>query len=219
VKAGGKYEIAGYKGVMKDFSGTTYPRDIRECTTCHQQASQAQQFNTCPHDTACASCHDDVNFATGQNHPGEVQLDSNQCANCHAPQGEREFDASIIGAHTIPARSTQLPGVVFEILRVDNGTAGGHPTVTFSIKDKAGHPILPSKMGRIALVLAGPSADYAAAISEDASSATGSSAYMYTFKYQIPAVATGTSTVGKKEPGPLPSIPAQCSKCPKRMLG
>ena len=196
VKAGGKYQIAGYKGVMKDFSGTTFPRDIRECTTCHQQASQAEQFNTCPHDTACQACHDNVNFATGENHPGGPQPDSNQCANCHIPQGEREFDASIIGAHTIPARSKQLPGVVFEILKVDNGTAGGHPTVTFSIKDEAGHQIRPSKMGRIALVLAGPSADYAAAISEDASSATGSGTYMYTFKYQIPPAATGTYTVG-----------------------
>lgn len=70
VKAGGTYQLADDKGVLQDFSGTTFPRDIRECRTCHQQASQAEQFNTCPHDTACAACHDNVNFATGQNHPG-----------------------------------------------------------------------------------------------------------------------------------------------------
>jgi OmcA/MtrC family decaheme c-type cytochrome len=175
VKAGGKYQLAGYKGVMKDFSGTTFPRDIRECTTCHQQASQAEQFNTCPHDTACGACHDNVNFATGENHPGGPQPDSNQCANCHIPQGELEFDASIIGAHTIPSRSKQLPGVNFEILNVDNTTAGSNPRVTFSIKDDAGNPIAPSSMAHVALVLAGPTADYPQAITENISNATGPS--------------------------------------------
>lgn len=197
VKAGGKYQLADYQGVLRDFSNTTFPQDIRECTTCHQQASQAQQFNTCPHDTACAACHDNVNFATGENHPGGPQPDSNQCATCHIPKGESEFDASIVGAHTIPSRSTQLPGVVFDIAKVDHGTAGGNPTVTFSIKDKSGNPILPSAMDRVALVLAGPTTDYPAAISEDASQATGNNGtYMYTFQYQIPMSATGTYTIG-----------------------
>jgi|CZKS01.1.fsa_nt_gi OmcA/MtrC family decaheme c-type cytochrome len=197
VKAGGKYQLTGYKGVMKDFSGTTFPRDIRECTTCHQQASQAAQYNTCPHDTACASCHDNVNFKTGQNHPGGVQLDNNQCANCHIPQGEREFDASIIGAHTIPSRSKQLLGVNFEIVHVDNATAGSSPVVTFSIKDDSGKPIVPSSMEHVALVLAGPAADYAQAITEDLSKVPGpSSTYAYTFQYQIPKDATGTWTIG-----------------------
>ncbi len=196
VKAGGKYEIVGYKGAVNDFSKTTFPRDIRQCPTCHQQASQAQQYNTCPHDTACGSCHDDVNFATGKNHPGGPQPDSNQCANCHAPQGA-EFDASVIGAHTIPAQSKQLAGVNFEILRVDNATAGSHPMVTFSIKDDAGNPMAPSSMEHVALVLAGPAADYSQAISEDVSHVSGpASSYSYSFQYQIPTGATGTWTVG-----------------------
>lgn len=197
VQAGGKYQLADDKGVLQDFSGTTFPRDIRECTTCHQQASQAQQYNTCPHDTACGSCHDNVNFATGQNHPGGPQPDSNQCANCHIPQGETEFDASIIGAHTIPARSTQLGGVNFAILHVDNATAGNSPTVTFSIQDDAGNPIAPSSMNHVALVLAGPTADYSQAITEDASKASAAgNGYAYTFQYQIPTSATGTWTIG-----------------------
>jgi OmcA/MtrC family decaheme c-type cytochrome len=197
VQAGGKYQLADYKGVLKDFSATTFPRDIRECPTCHQQAQQAQQFNTCPHDTACGSCHDDVNFATGENHPGGPQLDNNQCGNCHIPQGELEFDASVIGAHTIPARSKQLPGMNFEILQVDNTTAGSSPKVTFSIKDDSGNPIAPSSMDHVALVLAGPTADYAQAITEDISQASGATIrYAYTFKHQIPQNATGTWTVG-----------------------
>ena len=197
VKAGGKYQLADYQGKLRDFSGTTFPRDIRECTTCHQQASQASNYNTCPHDTACGSCHDNVNFATGQNHPGGPQPDNSQCGNCHMPQGEREFDASVIGAHTIPARSAQLPGVDFEILHVDNPTAGSSPTVTFTIKDDAGNPINPSSMEHVALVLAGPTTDYSQAISEDLSKVPGpSTTYTYTFQYQIPANARGTWTIG-----------------------
>jgi OmcA/MtrC family decaheme c-type cytochrome len=197
VKAGGKYQLADYKGVLQDFSDTTFPRDIRECTTCHQQASQAQQYNTCPHDTACGSCHDDVNFTTGQNHPGGPQPDSNQCANCHIPQGEQEFDASIIGAHTIPAQSKQLGGVNFAIVNTSNTSAGQNPTVTFSISDDAGNPIAPSSMAHVALVLAGPTTDYQQAITEDVSKVPGpSSTYMYTFQYRIPNNATGTWTIG-----------------------
>ncbi len=197
VKAGGKYQLAGDNGVIEDYSNTTFPRDIRECTTCHQQAPQAQQFNTCPHDTACGACHDDVDFATGKNHPGGPQPDSNQCANCHAPQGELEFDASVIGAHTIPARSKQLPGVDFAILQVQNTAAGNNPTVTFSIKDDAGNPIAPSTMAHVALVMAGPAADYSQAITEDLSQVPGpSGAYTYTFQQQIPKSAGGTWTIG-----------------------
>jgi len=40
-------------------------------------------------------CHDNVNFATGVNHPSGPQSDDNRCR--HIPQGELPFDASIMG--------------------------------------------------------------------------------------------------------------------------
>jgi OmcA/MtrC family decaheme c-type cytochrome len=197
VQAGGKFQVADYQGELRDFSGTTFPRDIRECTTCHQQASQADNYNTCPHDTACGSCHDNVNFATGKNHPGGPQADNSQCTNCHASQGDHEFDSSVIGAHTIPAMSKQLGGVNFEILSVDNTAAGNRPTVRFSVKDDAGNMIAPPSMAHVALVLAGPTGDYSQAITEDISkSDQAAGGYSYTFQYQIPRDATGTWTVG-----------------------
>jgi OmcA/MtrC family decaheme c-type cytochrome len=73
---------------------------------------------TKPTRATCGSCHDDVNFATGQNHPAGPQPSDNLCANCHIPEGELEFDASIKGAHTVPRFSQDLPGVKFEILEV-----------------------------------------------------------------------------------------------------
>ncbi|MCL4489278.1 MAG: OmcA/MtrC family decaheme c-type cytochrome [Chloroflexi bacterium] len=197
VKAGGKYQLAGDGGALNDFSGTTFARDIRECTNCHQQASQSTNFKTCPDRAACGSCHDDVDFASGKNHVNLPQDSDDNCSQCHAADAASEFDASVPGAHTIPARSKQLPGVNFEILKVENAVAGGNPTVTFTIKDDAGNPVAPSSMEHVALVLGGPATDYARAVVEDVSKVPGpSDSYAYTFSYQIPKDATGTWTIG-----------------------
>ena len=68
-----------------------YPADIRRCQTCHNPNNGAAQTNawlTTPTIAACGSCHDNVNFATGANHPGGPQINNAQCANCHIAQGE-----------------------------------------------------------------------------------------------------------------------------------
>jgi OmcA/MtrC family decaheme c-type cytochrome len=101
-----------------------------------------------PSRRACGSCHDDVNFATGENHADLPQVSDNQCSTCHTVQGELEFDISIKGAHTIATKSRELPGTTFELLSVADGAPGKKPTVSFSIKDKSGKPILPSEMTR-----------------------------------------------------------------------
>ena len=47
-----------------------------------------------------------------------------------------------------------IPGMIFGNLQVTNGTAGNKPTITFTLKDKAGNPIALSELavspGRIA---------------------------------------------------------------------
>jgi hypothetical protein len=151
-----------------------------------------------PSRVACGSCHDDVNFATGDKHLGGPQFDDNLCSSCHIPQGLLPFDASVIGAHTIPQFAPGLPGVVFKLLQVDNGTAGSSPTVTYTLEDKSGNPLEPSKMNFLNLVMNGPTGDYQSAVSESAiSGSTGSNGtYQYTFKAKIPATATGTYTIG-----------------------
>ena len=211
VKAGGKYQIIGFQQSVNDFSDVVFPADVRHCQSCHDQsagATQANNFLTNPNRAACGSCHDNVNFATGQNHAtGLPQISDNQCAMCHVPQGELEFDASILGAHTIPNRSPSLPGVVAELLKVDNGAAGQKPTVTFTLKDNSGAAIPLSQMNRVALVLGGPASNYGAAdfgvstpgyVSEDATQGTcgADGICTYTFTHAIPAGATGTFSVG-----------------------
>ena len=74
------------------------------------QATQANFYLMKPSRRACGACHDNVNFATGENHAGLPQISDNQCSNCHIPEGELEFDLSIKGAHTIDRFSKELKG-------------------------------------------------------------------------------------------------------------
>ncbi len=58
------------------FADTTYPQDIRNCTSCHAGTSanvparitkttNGDNWKTNPSALACGSCHDGINFATG----------------------------------------------------------------------------------------------------------------------------------------------------------
>lgn len=201
VQAGGKYQIIGFQQSVNDFSTVVFPADVRNCTMCHDQSTGAAQAKALfkPSQEACGACHDNVNFATGENHIDLAQPDNAQCANCHTPQGELEFDASILGAHTIPRLSKQAPGNVFKLASVANAAAGKSPSVTFSISDKSGKAIAPASMDRLALVLAGPTSDYANAVSEDprkAAVANSDGTYTYKFTATIPSGAAGTFSVG-----------------------
>src|SRR5580704_4434992 len=56
------------------------PSDPRDCQVCHSQTTGAAQetaFLITPSMVACGSCHDNVNFATGANHPGGPQFNDN----------------------------------------------------------------------------------------------------------------------------------------------
>ena len=118
------YQIYGHGGYAS-FSTVVYPSnpgDPRNCAaTCHNPKNGAAQTNawlTTPSRAACGSCHNDVNFATGNIsytasgdtvQPHLPQIDDTQCTTCHIPQGELPFDASIMGAHQVPNRRPAFP--------------------------------------------------------------------------------------------------------------
>jgi OmcA/MtrC family decaheme c-type cytochrome len=211
VQAGGTLQISvhDFTGVQ-DYSIFESVADARNCQACHEPGPvQADAWLKNPSRAACGSCHDTTNFATGENHVSLPQMDDNQCAGCHIPKGELDFDASIIGAHTIPNLSPSLPGVVAQLLRVDNAGPGKRPTVVFSLKEKSGNPIPPSQMDRMALVIAGPTTDYAYWFSEDARGAqVGSDGTLsYTFQTPLQANANGTYTVGIEGSRPVTLLP------------
>jgi OmcA/MtrC family decaheme c-type cytochrome len=219
VKAGTPYQVIGFNQAVSDWSTVVLPSDPRRCTFCHEDvkktgAAQSNNWLTNPSRAACGSCHDDVNFATGKNHVNLPQVSDSQCTQCHIPQGELEFDASIIGAHTVPTESLTRPGLVFTMVKVDNGVAGKNPTVTFTSKDYAGNPVpmsaLTTSPNRIALVMAGSTSDYGYTsfgtdvttpgyVSENPAPTAkcgNDGTCTYTFTHAIPAKATGTYTIG-----------------------
>jgi OmcA/MtrC family decaheme c-type cytochrome len=199
VKAGTPYRI-WHRGAWSDFSDVGFPGGIDElqtCTVCHQNAPQAADYLRVPTRAACGACHDDVDFFSGNNHVNLPQVSDNQCATCHVPQGEGEFDASISGAHVVATRSAQLAGTSFEITRVDNARPGQKPTVTFAVRDNKGNLLDISKMNQVNLVMAGPATDYNGYTSEDVRKATVSAGlYAYTFNTAIPSTAKGSFAIG-----------------------
>jgi OmcA/MtrC family decaheme c-type cytochrome len=219
VIAGTPYQVIGFNQAVSDWSTVNLPSDPRRCVFCHEDskvtgATQSNNWLTNPSRAACGSCHDDVNFATGKNHVNLPQVSDNQCTQCHIPQGELEFDASIKGAHTVPTESATRPGIVASISKVDNGVAGKAPTVTFTVKDFAGNPVTMAQLtggsNRLALVLAGPSSDYgytsfgsdvttSGYVSESPAATAkcgNDGTCSYTFTHLIPAKATGTYAIG-----------------------
>jgi len=213
VQAGKPYQIIGFQGSVSDWSTVVLPSDPRRCEVCHQQdsgATQATAYLTRPTRTACGACHDDVNFASGANHPGGPQISDNQCSTCHIPQGELDFDASIKGAHVVPQDSTSLKGLNFQILKVENGLAGQKPQVTFTVKDNSGAAIPLSSVDNLSFVMAGPTTDYGYTsfgadvttpgyVSESATTAAQCGAdgtCTYSFNHAVPSGAKGSFAIG-----------------------
>jgi OmcA/MtrC family decaheme c-type cytochrome len=215
------YEIIGYMNSVNNFSTVIDPANPQRCEVCHSQttgAAQAKAFMLEPTRAACGACHDDVNFATGANHPGGFQLDDTECANCHIPQGETPFDASILGAHVVandtaaaypPNPDTLITSVVINITGITNGLAGQKPVVAFTVKDENGKPLAMSLLEDLNFNMAGPTTDYGYTsfgsdvttpgyVTEDGTAATcdASSNCTYTFLHAVPAAATGSYAIG-----------------------
>ncbi len=221
VQAGTPYQIIGFQNSVNDFSTVVYPADVRRCQTCHNPkngASQTNEWLTEPTGAACGSCHDDVNFATGANHPGGPQIDDALCSDCHIAQGELPFDASILGAHLLPG-DTKLTwplnpdplvgGVQVTITGVTNTLAGQNPKVAFNVKDLSGNTLAVSSLSNLSFTMAGPTSDYGYTsfggnvttpgyVSESATAATCDSSgnCAYTFQHAVPLKATATYALG-----------------------
>lgn len=215
------YQIIGYMNSVNDFSKVVDPADVRRCEVCHSQktgAAQATAYLNEPTAAACGSCHDNVNFSTGVNHVGGPQVDDKQCHNCHVPQGQLAFDASIKGAHIVPADTALtypqnpnplITGDQVTITGVTNTLAGQNPVITFTVQDTLGNPLPMSVIEDLNFTMAGPTSDYGYTsfgsdvttpgyVTEDGMVATcdSSSNCTYTFKHAIPAGATGTYAIG-----------------------
>jgi len=198
VKAGGHYQIIGFNQSVSDFSTVVFPQDILNCATCHKADSpQGFVWYTYPSRAACGSCHDNIDWVTGNKHPAGPQPDDAHCADCHQPQGQLEYDASIQGAHINPLKSKQLKGLAMQILSVSNAAAGQKPTVTYKITNADGSAVDPRPLGAVRFTIGGPTTEYSSYFSEaaQAKSTFDGTVATYTFQNPIPAAATGTWTM------------------------
>jgi OmcA/MtrC family decaheme c-type cytochrome len=223
VLAGGTNMVNGEDFSQVIFPATASASDAQatsgfRCTKCHSQTAGSKQANyyaTKPSAAACGSCHDNLNFATGVNHAGGPQPDDTQCADCHIPQGELPFDASIIGGHMVPEDAVAgsayplLGGVQINLTSVSNGVAGKAPTINFNLLDGSGKALPYSSMASLTFVMAGPTTDYGYTnfgvtttpgyVTESGSATTvtcsAAGACSYTFTHTIPANSKGTYAI------------------------
>jgi len=195
VRAGGKYQLIGFQQSVQDYSNVGFPMDNRNCAACHTgEATQAlHQYR--PTIASCGSCHDNINFAEGTGHIR--QADDSRCSQCHRPEGDREWDLSVKGAHTVPEFSRNLKGQTIELLEVSNTAAGQNPEITYRLKDSEGKILAPSEMNSLSLILGGPTGDYSAYWSEtgrnDQLSPSGTATHR--FARTIPADARGSFSI------------------------
>ncbi len=88
----------------------------------------AQHTNWMDHPSrkTCGSCHDDINWETGEGHSESnlVMADDITCDNCHLPYTGNEFDRSVRGAHLELYKSAQFPGVLVKLMECHQYQSG-----------------------------------------------------------------------------------------------
>jgi hypothetical protein len=159
-------------------------------------AAQHTKWLTNPSRAVCGSCHEDVNFETGENHLAGPLEDDQFCYFCHRPDSGMEYDASIRGAHTVLFKSAQFPGTLVEMIDIVDTEPGDTPTVTFSVGNKYG-PLNPANVDRIRFTITGPNEDYSYYNQETVGSKAvpvGAN-WAYTFEEPLPLDAEGSYTV------------------------
>jgi hypothetical protein len=162
-----------------------------------EAGEQHTVWMTEPGRKVCGSCHDNIDWVSGEGHAGGPQADDSMCSTCHPATTGEEYDRSVTGAHTVEYKSVQLEGVLVQIIDIRDTDPGDRPTVTFSLSSKYG-PLSPSELNRLRFSLNGPNTDFTFYVQEtatDNSIAVGSN-WEYRFAARIPRDATGSFTLG-----------------------
>jgi len=173
VEAGRKYEFVA-DGVTEDFSGTTYPQDVRRCTTCHDGAQsepwkKMTQSYVYPWASLCTSCHDDRWFGDSAAKPADMRMHSGgrkedtTCYSCHGPTAGISVEKKHLKIAGIAAPEHTLS---LQFIDVSNAGPGQAPSVKFQVMyDNQPRGILdaPTVLTQLAVTVAGPATDYAKA--------------------------------------------------------
>ena len=233
VLAGTHYYIYGYRGAVSDFSSVAYPQSdlsgnntavsgsgTRFCTTCHTpndpNAPQSGNYQTAISSAACGACHDNVNFATGQNHgPGDLIVTDADCVTCHGPTSTIDNGAlQVVAAHTTPVDAA-VQKFQYKILGVANTAPGQTPSVTLEVFDPtqndAPYDILSASSpfqqpgARLVVDLAWPTAAFNNIGSGGVTASSGTPNQPVSISFQSGVTANGDGTFTASSPIPIPS--------------
>lgn len=170
---GSQYAISGFNDELIVYGerigpaageviGVRFPRQMRECATCHAGAAQEASVNTTLNIAFCSTCHDLTSYVVPAPagmlaHAGGAQTDAT-CAACHSAGGFVGVDSAhrTDAAHLASLVPSRLVGLNLTIDSLTGVTPGGTPQLTFRVTDDAGAEIVPASLGRVAAVLAGP---------------------------------------------------------------
>ncbi len=147
----GSYIIWGHNNSEATWWDVGFPAVTDNCTKCHTGSGvDVDNWKTVPSRAACGSCHDTVNFATGEGHgndttPGGPQTSDTTCTSCHAASGvslggsvELVHDFTVADPRNIPEFDVEV-----KVSTPANGqyfVAGETPVVSV-VLSKDGTPI------------------------------------------------------------------------------
>jgi OmcA/MtrC family decaheme c-type cytochrome len=126
---------------FSDYSNVHFTKDLDDCATCHTGAgADVDNWKEVPNRVACGSCHDDVNFDTGENHgAGGVQMTNDFCSNCHPAEGvltAGELPVATVhrgGARIVEAETYRGLNDGYAIESIDYSSATGEITAVYSV--------------------------------------------------------------------------------------
>ncbi len=149
---------------------------------------------TNPSRLVCSSCHTDVDFESGENHP--IQADDSRCDRCHRATGS-EYGISVTGAHTVDYKSAQLGGFLVDIVDIRNTGPGQNVTVEFTMFSKWGK-IDVDQINRLQFSISGPNDDFSFYAQESAAGDIqwNGSTWTYRFDTPLPSDAMGSFSIG-----------------------
>ncbi len=134
----GSYAIWGDGDVKHEWWDVRFPAVRANCVKCHNgDGTDVDNYLLVPSRAACGSCHADVDYSTGDNHPGGVMNSDTMCTYCHSdssietyhfwtdddPRNAPEFTVEL-------SVSTPANGMYFE--------PGESPVVTIAVSDDSG---------------------------------------------------------------------------------
>lgn len=131
-----------------DFSHVTYPQHIYTCAKCHTaDAPNADLAYTVPTARNCGSCHETVNFITGDNHGNATAgfvgplPDDSECTVCHGVDTGLGGGIQVVHDPVPDPKDVSEYAVTISMSAPANGeyyVAGETPVVTVTLADGAG---------------------------------------------------------------------------------